>query len=676
MANNKRNINISLPASRNLRGYAFDPMVSLDLDTSDINEILYQVPWEKDLKPGPEGEYIQVIDRDPASNAVYAPVDLNDPHLLAMDGIAPTESNPQFHQQMVYAVIMTTIHNFEKALGRRVIWSSREYFEKGKYMNDYVQKLVVFPHAFRDQNAYYSPDRKALLFGYYKATPVNASVYLPGGIVHSCLSHDIIAHETTHALLDSIHNRFMESTNPDVPAFHEGFADLVALLQHFMYPEIVKNQIRKVRGDLELENLLFQLALEFGQSTGQVSALRDAIGEIDEQGKWVRRKANTSDYNELLECHDRGNLLVDTIFDAFLAIYKSRTADLLRISTGGSGILPEGEIHPDLVNRLAAEASKSASQMLNMCVRALDYCPPVDIRFGDYLRALITADTELVANDDRHYRIAVINAFRKRGIYANGVSNFSVEALVYGDPDKESEKKWFGGEIYDYLRLFKEQLSYETDREAIYNKTKRFIKGDRSQNIKGFHEYFIGSENKKSGTAIAENLTGLIFSEQYKDFGIDTSRAYGRGAAIEIHSLKLNSRIGPDGNALNQIVLTLGQRCHVRAKRGKDDQMIFTPVLKKSQYGNENVFVFRAGCTLIFDLNDLSLKHVISKPLFKPDASLRAGRKLELNESRLAIQYESMFGDMADEMGFTQNQPRGAELLEGIHKSKNVSYAW
>ena len=34
MADNKRNINISLPAFRNLRGYAFDPMVSLDLDTS------------------------------------------------------------------------------------------------------------------------------------------------------------------------------------------------------------------------------------------------------------------------------------------------------------------------------------------------------------------------------------------------------------------------------------------------------------------------------------------------------------------------------------------------------------------------------------------------------------------------------------------------------------------
>ena len=29
-----------------------------------------------------------------------------------------------------------------------------------------------------------------------------------------------------------------------------------------------------------------------------------------------------------------------------------------------------------------------------MCIRALDYCPPVDITFGEYLRAIITADLD------------------------------------------------------------------------------------------------------------------------------------------------------------------------------------------------------------------------------------------------------------------------------------------
>ena len=39
-------------------------------------------------------------------------------YLLAQDGLAPSESDPQFHQQMVYAVAMTTIRHFERALGR------------------------------------------------------------------------------------------------------------------------------------------------------------------------------------------------------------------------------------------------------------------------------------------------------------------------------------------------------------------------------------------------------------------------------------------------------------------------------------------------------------------------------------------------------------------------------
>jgi hypothetical protein len=227
---------LSTPPYRKLRGYAFDPVTSLDLDIGDINQMIYCIPWEEDLKPGPEGRYVKVIDRDPASDAIYKPVNLNDPKLLAMDGLAPSETNPQFHQQMVYAVVVTTIKNFEKALGRTVVWSPVETFVEGKLKYGFVEKLLVYPHALRDQNAYYSPDRKALLFGYYNATPVNASVYLPGGIVYACLSHDIVAHETTHALLDGMYSRFMEGTNPDVPAFHEGFADIVALMQHFSHP--------------------------------------------------------------------------------------------------------------------------------------------------------------------------------------------------------------------------------------------------------------------------------------------------------------------------------------------------------------------------------------------------------------------------------------------------------
>src|ERR1700730_12705959 len=89
------------PVTRNLRIFAFDPGLSAQFDTAGISEITLTIAWERDLQPGPVGEYIEVIDVDPASGVVYKPIDLNDPRLLAQNGLAPSESNPQFHQQMV-----------------------------------------------------------------------------------------------------------------------------------------------------------------------------------------------------------------------------------------------------------------------------------------------------------------------------------------------------------------------------------------------------------------------------------------------------------------------------------------------------------------------------------------------------------------------------------------------
>ena len=79
-----------------------------------------------DSQPGPIGEYIEVVDVDPASQCCYAPVDLNDPYILTQIGLTPSEASPQFHQQMAYAVAMKTIEHFERALGRVALWAPRE----------------------------------------------------------------------------------------------------------------------------------------------------------------------------------------------------------------------------------------------------------------------------------------------------------------------------------------------------------------------------------------------------------------------------------------------------------------------------------------------------------------------------------------------------------------------
>jgi hypothetical protein len=70
-------------------------------------------------------------------------------------------------------------------------------------------------------------------------------------------------------------------------------------------------------------------------------------------------------------------------------------------------------------------------------IRALDYLPPVDVRFGEFLRAMITADRELVANDRFHYRLAVIEAFRRRGILPEGTLSLAPDSLCWEAPEHE-----------------------------------------------------------------------------------------------------------------------------------------------------------------------------------------------------------------------------------------------
>jgi hypothetical protein len=94
----------------------------------------------------------------------------------------------------------------------------------------------------------------------------------------------------------------------------------------------------------------------------------------------------------------------------------------------------DGSIRRELADILASEASKLASQFLSICIRAIDYCPPIDLHLGEYLRALITADYDLVPDDPVGYREAFISAFARRGIFPEGILNLSEDALLWRPP--------------------------------------------------------------------------------------------------------------------------------------------------------------------------------------------------------------------------------------------------
>ena len=61
----------------------------------------------------------------PGEQCFYAPVDLEPSRHSGAGRAGAFRGNPQFHQQMVYAVAMTTITHFERALGRVALWAPR-----------------------------------------------------------------------------------------------------------------------------------------------------------------------------------------------------------------------------------------------------------------------------------------------------------------------------------------------------------------------------------------------------------------------------------------------------------------------------------------------------------------------------------------------------------------------
>lgn len=616
------------PSVRTLKVYALDPSAGNYIG----NVMSVNVKWEKDLLPGPvevykgRGAKIAVVDYDGANKQYYPPVDLNDLRIVARDGLDPSESDPRFHQQMVYAVAKETIEKFESALGRRIRWrradrppgwdSEKADDEKDKphpwrKTND-IWVLHLFPHAMVQANAFYSPEAKGILFGYFTARENGQGRNLPGQRVFTCLSHDIITHEVTHAIIDGIRTYFTEPTNPDVLAFHEAFADLTALFSHFSHQEALLDTIQKTGGRLfqfelrpdaaptgihgnqppqyarsvpsqsgvktsetkeakdgednkggaktlvaqiEMRNPLIDLAQQFGEASGMNRGLRSALDVWHDQ-KTIQRRIN--------DPHFRGSILVAAVFDAYFTVYLRRTADLFRIYRAGGGDSNAEDLPGPLAKLLAEQAAKTASEFFRLCVRALDFCPPVDITFGDFLRALITANFDLHPVDGKGVRDALMQAFRVRGIYPENASFFSEDALCWPRLPKWRED----APVPDALPPVRAKIKHPvTGKEELTPLT-------------------FGSANEMTKEEM--DVNGAVLRQYALDnadrLGFDTNPSLPEECKPYAPSFHTVSRVGPDGVLRMDMVVEL-----VQTKTAPFDE----------QGLNVGSFPMRGGVTLI-----------------------------------------------------------------------------
>lgn len=537
------------PLFRLLRIFTSDPEAS----RLEGGVAVVQVPYEP-LEEGPRGAIFTVEDID-ANRFEYERLSLDEPANLIRNGRNPSASDHLFHQQMVYAVASLVYAAFRQALGRDLGWSFLS------------PQLGLEPHGINAPNAYYDPSRGVIRFGYFRAHEDPTGRNLPGGYVYTCLSHDVIAHEVTHALLDGLRARFSVPSGPDVPAFHEAFADIVAIFQHFSHQDVVLAALQRSGGRIRYASLLTDLAAQFGHTTGSKNALRSAIDASDAPPP----------YDRVEECHQRGSSLVSAVFEAFSTVFERKTRRYLRLATGGSGIVPPGDLPEDLKRVLAEEAAKLAKQFLNICIRAVDYCPPVDLQFGEYLRAIITADHDLVTDDPWAYREAFIDAFRRRRIFPPDVRNLGEDALLWDGPSSPIQS--------DELNYSK--LGFEGDPGRAVGRRERLEQAD----------------------AIGQLVTKPELREQ---FGLCPPDPKGMSAP-RVHSVRTTRRVGPDGQIIFDLVAEITQKREVRSRDGTTE--------------------FFGGCTVIFDPEG-EVRYIVAKRASSESRLLRQQGFLESPHGR------------------------------------------
>ena len=522
------------PRTRSLWIYTSDPAnVGLRQPLSRA-----EIPYEP-LQPGPAGTLFAVehgpmhddlrklLDwsHDQAMRYAAAPLELDKLFVAISGGLAPTTGDPRFAGQMAYSVCQQIYDVFRRALGRNPCWGP---WAAARLARGESAQLRILPCSFNEANAFYDPDKGTLEFGYFAAEATNSPFVLPGGLILTALSRDIVAHELTHALLDGMRSEFMRDTHLDVGAFHEAFADLVALFHHFTQRELVEQAIADSRGEVNTD-LLLGLGRQFGEAVNGPAggALRRALkrqegpdDEIKEDGRYFGNKPR--------EEHDRGSILVAAVFEAFLRVYRRHTERLFRLIRAGRP-RDASDLSAEAVQLLAESAQKVAGHFLKICIRAIDYCPPIDLRFGSFLRAVITADIDAVPNDEFGYRDAFIKAFRRRDISIHHVRDLSEDSLQWKPPE----------------------LATTLIPELAFNRL-RFTDNGLNQPK--------ASEVERRANALGQFI--VSDTSRLREFGLhEPGGPYGK---IVIQSIRFAHRIGVDDIPRNDLVAEVTQERHAR----------------------------------------------------------------------------------------------------------------
>jgi hypothetical protein len=310
---------------------------------------------ERFFLDGPVTERLAVLDFDPTTGALAQGT-----RFRAADGTyevdAEAVESPDFLRTNAFATVLKTIAMFEEddTLGRRLRWGF-----------DGPQLLVV-PVAGEWANAFYERESRSLQFYFFPSKE--------GRRIYTSLSHDIVSHETGHAILDGIAPDLYHAITPQSLALHEGIADLVALLMAFRNDTLRQTVLDQTGGSIANITAFSSVAEEFGLAQGKPGALRQFVNEKTLDPGDVENLVDASEPHELCQ------VLTGALYSVMVKIHESLKRRFAQ-EDGTSDFSASGKA-----------LFVGAERFKRMIFRALDYLPPGEISFADYGRAIIASD--------------------------------------------------------------------------------------------------------------------------------------------------------------------------------------------------------------------------------------------------------------------------------------------
>ncbi|MBO9576348.1 MAG: hypothetical protein J7494_11460 [Sphingobium sp.] len=195
---------------------------------------------------------------------------------IQLQGVAPVAPNSMndfiqspgtegFDAVHTFAVVQQTLVMAQRAAGATIKWQWNSTTN--------TDPINVSPRAGITMNAFYSRNEKALKFFQFAKPGAPA----PAPMIFTCRSLDIVAHETGHAILDSLKPGWIgASSNPQTGALHEAFGDLTAIFLALSQLDQAEALIVLTKGNLHNKNFLSSMAEEFGPALGRDNGLRNA----------------------------------------------------------------------------------------------------------------------------------------------------------------------------------------------------------------------------------------------------------------------------------------------------------------------------------------------------------------------------------------------------------------